>query len=73
MPPTLISAAWQLAVGPALAALLLSMMGIYGIVSYAAAQRTREVGIRVALGALKTDILKMMVSQGMAPVSVGRS
>lgn len=52
-------------------ALLLAIVGIYGIVSYAAARRTREVGIRMALGALKTDILKMVVTRGMAPVVLG--
>jgi predicted permease len=52
-------------------ALLLATIGIYGIVSYAVAQRTREVGIRVALGAVRTRILGMLVGQGMALVVVG--
>ena len=44
-------------------ALLLATIGIYGIVSHSVAQRTREVGIRLALGALKNDILKMVIGQ----------
>jgi predicted permease len=52
-------------------ALVLAMIGIYGIVSHAAAQRTREVGIRMALGALRTDILRMVLSEGMVPVAMG--
>jgi putative ABC transport system permease protein len=51
-------------------ALALATLGIYGIVSYSVAQRTREVGIRKALGAARTDILKKVVGEGMATVAV---
>jgi predicted permease len=51
--------------------LILAVVGIYSVVSYAAAQRTQEIGIRVAMGAAPRDILKMVLRQGLGVVGIG--
>jgi predicted permease len=52
-------------------ALTLGLLGIYSVISYSVAQRTREIGIRMALGAEKWDVLKMIVRQGAKLAAIG--
>jgi ABC-type antimicrobial peptide transport system permease subunit len=52
-------------------ALTLAMMGVYGVVSYAVARRTPEIGVRIALGAQGRDVLLMIMAQGLKPVVIG--
>ena len=52
-------------------AMILSAAGIYGVTAYTVTQRTRELGIRIALGAQMGDVLKMILGQGMAVIGVG--
>jgi len=51
--------------------LVLASVGIYGMVSFAVSQRTHEVGIRIALGARREDVLKLVLGQSMRPVLIG--
>ncbi len=51
--------------------LFLAVLGVYGVVSFAAVQRTREIGIRMALGGSERDVLRLVLRQGVGMVIAG--
>ena len=67
--PIRIAAAAAAALG--LMGLVLACSGLYGVVAFSVSRRLREIGIRVALGANRTDLLRMIVGQGLRPVAAG--
>ncbi len=53
------------------AAIAVTAVGLYGVVSYSVARRTHEIGLRLAVGARRWDILRMVLRQGMLPTLIG--
>jgi putative ABC transport system permease protein len=61
----------QIVTAIGLVGLLLSVIGLYGVVAYAVGRRTREIGIRMAIGARPADVLRMVLGQGLTFTAIG--